>query len=701
MIQFSFLNPLTLYSTAGLVALCLLGIETLGLQDKPYDWARYLVLASVFPILLILGNIGKKFSVWIQLAGLLCFGWVYFHFSLYSFPQGHFLEILVLAFLTTCFLAFYPGRPGLVALTIFTATLSWALAFKMTFWIDFLTWTKATGHSMIVFILALLVSLVYFRLNTKPALKPSRISNGIAFLIFSLASFRTDQLTEEWCRHHWDAFLGPTYLIQQGGWLLWDVPSQYGFLSILTATFFPAISRHQAFYFVLAIAHFISAVLLFLLLRKYKPGRKGYLFSLFVTLSAIYFMPGWWPTLLGAASRPSTGSYRFIWTYVLGTFLAKSLQYYGIKKPIPSRFYLFFNLSWILGTLWSIESAIYSTCIWLPSYCVFKWRDRKFSVFKDICLGPFASLGFCVMIICFFYLARLHHLPDPIAWVDYVRSFSLSPGFSIVINNTTLVWWLISIFICLSTLLALGFRKNSDPIEIAVLIGSLTMAWSTSSYFMGRSHENNIINIFPVLAFALILALYAIKVAEKKNWSIAGIKAFAFSTFVVCLTGTYGNQQDWKTYLKSLPKNLRLSTKAFIPHANPEVQMLMDQAKISPTDRVMLSGDSLLEIYTAIDSDGNRQWVQNHPTWIPSSPPTLLHPLSEERRNTYLQRFFERRKMIGWIVSRTGAELEPWLKSFLDKKYKSIKIYKGPNWTLTSYELLIPNQGLPPKNDRP
>ena len=33
--------------------------------------------------------------------------------------------------------------------------------------------------------------------------------------------------------HHWQTYVGPVELMLQGGYLLWDTPSQYGFLNTI------------------------------------------------------------------------------------------------------------------------------------------------------------------------------------------------------------------------------------------------------------------------------------------------------------------------------------------------------------------------------------------------------------------------------------------------------------------------------------
>jgi hypothetical protein len=73
------------------------------------------------------------------------------------------------------------------------------------------------------------------------------VENIIAIGIFGLFSIRIEPLTlTSTGMHipdvgflHWSVFIGPAEMVRQGGWLLWDVPSQYGFLEYTLIVHFP------------------------------------------------------------------------------------------------------------------------------------------------------------------------------------------------------------------------------------------------------------------------------------------------------------------------------------------------------------------------------------------------------------------------------------------------------------------------------
>ena len=47
---------------------------------------------------------------------------------------------------------------------------------------------------------------------------------------------------------HWQLYVGPVEMLGQGGYLLWDIPSQYGFLSILSSYLIPLTSAWHKVY---------------------------------------------------------------------------------------------------------------------------------------------------------------------------------------------------------------------------------------------------------------------------------------------------------------------------------------------------------------------------------------------------------------------------------------------------------------------
>ncbi|MEJ7640345.1 MAG: hypothetical protein WKF75_20855 [Singulisphaera sp.] len=71
--------------------------------------------------------------------------------------------------------------------------------------------------------------------------------------------------------------------------------------------------------------------------------------------------------------HPGRGRYRFIWCYALLAILVWEYRSHprGGKHRRPL---VLGSAAWLLGSLWSCESATYCTAIWLPAYAAMLWR---------------------------------------------------------------------------------------------------------------------------------------------------------------------------------------------------------------------------------------------------------------------------------------------------------------------------------------
>jgi len=104
-----------------------------------------------------------------------------------------------------------------------------------------------TPSTFALFAVALLLVCMYFgaRPPSERADRPRLRSptNAAAIVLIGMVSLRTDglfgALGKDGTFLHQSVYVGPAELVRQGGWLYWDVPSQYGFLSILTLVLLP------------------------------------------------------------------------------------------------------------------------------------------------------------------------------------------------------------------------------------------------------------------------------------------------------------------------------------------------------------------------------------------------------------------------------------------------------------------------------
>ncbi len=90
-----------------------------------------------------------------------------------------------------------------------------------------------------------------------------------ALLLFAALSFRYDTFfSSKMSEFHGEFFAGPIRLLKQGSWLLWDAPSQYGFLNILLASLIPTKTAWQALYIFQGMLLLITAFIMYYVMQS-------------------------------------------------------------------------------------------------------------------------------------------------------------------------------------------------------------------------------------------------------------------------------------------------------------------------------------------------------------------------------------------------------------------------------------------------
>jgi hypothetical protein len=225
---------------------------------------------------------------------------------------------------------------GATAVALAVACASWAGASRWLWWEDYAAGLVRTPIDVAGLGLALAITIASLdgrvRSRLRLAIRWPRwsgpLANAGALALLALMSTRSDGLFGADAFHHWGAYVGPAQLVRQGEWLLWDVPSQYGFLSTLTIAVVHLGSVWQSFYVLEVVATFLSATILFATLRHLARGAAGHVFALGVTVGAVFLLPGRIPgsnASLGPHIFPSVGAYRFVWCFVLLGLLLREL----------------------------------------------------------------------------------------------------------------------------------------------------------------------------------------------------------------------------------------------------------------------------------------------------------------------------------------------------------------------------------------
>jgi hypothetical protein len=331
---------------AGLALLCLFIGSLLGLAGETFDWTEYLLLGTIFPALLILITLADRFRP--QLAGTLStvrLGLALFLLALpvIALRYRNFKYVLIVSLVQYFITSQYLKRAGeahgagigglrrklLRALPLlFVMLMGWVAASRYIWWVTYEELILGSNLAFIIFALSLL--LVIWNLHDQgplsvtdePRDRRQLIANILAILLIAMASIRTDHIFGLGEIHHWSFFTGPAEMVRQGGWLLWDVPSQYGFLVTLTLAWLPTRTAWQSLFLVNALFNFLIALMIFYLFRALRPGFLNLCFALALTLAAVFFRSGLAPFYFeGPSQLPNIGGLRFFCTFALVAIL--------------------------------------------------------------------------------------------------------------------------------------------------------------------------------------------------------------------------------------------------------------------------------------------------------------------------------------------------------------------------------------------
>lgn len=606
------------------------------------------------------------------------------------------------------------GRRSEVLVSLFVAVLSWSVSSRLLWWDPFGKWISGSGYTFFIFILSLF--LVLINLFHKEASESNAqikggwarlIANAAALLIIGIASLSIHHVFREGVALgtfiHWGWFVGPAEVVRQGGWLLWDVPSHYGFLSLLTLAFWPAKSVWQSLYIINSSLLFALASFLFFMLRSLRTGPTNYWFSLTLTLAAVFLLPGTGISpITGPQIWPSQGPFRFGWAYALLAILL--WEFCNALKEKPNDKILWVGcLVWVVGTLWSAESAAYCFGLWLPAYALIVWRKatrfyrEQGSVAKSIRIAalwlalPILLLLLALGIIVGYYQMILGQVPDWRSFFDFASAF----GSIIYVDPVDLngpVWALFLIFCAVSTA-ALYFIRNGWALALSLISGTWAFLWTTSSYPIVSGASVGFTCLSHISCTVIVLILYLLaryRVADR--W--AALIKISFVPFLsVLLTMTFGNGEG----LLDIAPEVQIGYQAEIDHLLPRMDEasanLLDSANVQIRDPIIyINHDdsyNLLPARLVSDPSGERRLLFTR-AWLPIKPFSTVMgvPPLDDRIKLYISRFTTQTPSSGYLLIRIDLmDAVAWLLDQVKLTHTPTLVGENSEYQLIWFEL--------------
>lgn len=701
---------------SGLVFLLIfLGNRGLPWHGELQEWVQYILLGTVFPTLLLavvllerVWNRGVVILERLKLVLSLFCVWTVISFLVRDFTYSElvlaFIQVVLVAILARRTQTAQSSEPWAIRLpwilvSFLVVAGVWKAGGRLLWWTPFAAWIAGAPYQLIVLGLSFALVLWCLCASRGPGdgsrdrlLTPL---NLIAVLVIGLASLCGNQLDPVEF-HHCGVYVGPAQMVREGGWLLWDVPSQYGFLSILSLAWLPFRSVWQSLYALYSALLFLHGVFLYGILKSSRSGWLNFVFSLSLTLSAVFFIPGFFIVFSGPHPFPSVTTYRFWWCYVLLAILLWASS----GKPSERNVVWAGSAAWLLGVLWSAESAMYCTVIWLPAYAILilaragqsaswkhAWKETALRVLMRLAM-PVALLFCTGGAISLFYVVRLGHFPDWLAFVEYCLSYSVDEFMTMPVDPRGAVWVLVFV-LCLTATAALYLlRRGAGPRTLSLLWGMGGALWATSSYFVARSHENNVTNLVPICCIVAALILYLLRRSQThEEWSTI-VRLSLVPLFTVLLAVSFGNKAGVARLLLSPP-----AVTYALPQLSGSQLDILQKGGAQPGDPGVLIDDGMTLPQAWPTTAGVQSTLTAQP-WLPGSPVILLIPLSNARRQLYMARFAERLPLGGWLLTSRDPRYPPsvpdasaaWFYDQLLTTHRPTRSYLNSAWQLTWFE---------------
>jgi hypothetical protein len=323
--------------------------------------------------------------------------------------------------------------------------------------------------------------------------------------------------------HHWGAFTAPSEAMLAGAVPFRDFPVQYGMGPTLLIALLGREDPWQGTYFASALTQLLYLLAMggcvLAVLRDAPQGRV--LLALATMGSAVLLWTGYPPDFLGPLATPSVGGMRFL---PLALLLLVILRHEAAGSA-PG---LFGHALWFLALLWSPEAGFHATLVWWP-YLVLReaqQADSRLQVLRALLWG--AARAVAALVLAIAVLALLFRLgfgdwPSLFGFLTYVRS---PPGI-LQPNPVGPVWLMLAAILTGLVGLASGDARGMRTgfVCLAALVG-------VGSYYLGRSHDNNLLNLLPFLVLALVPLLRAGMPAAPGGFScvvMAGLVAWSAS----------------------------------------------------------------------------------------------------------------------------------------------------------------------------
>ncbi|KAA3498032.1 hypothetical protein DXM27_23950 [Rhizobium rhizogenes] len=481
------------------------------------------------------------------------------------------------------------------------------------------------------------------------------LANGAAAPLSTPVGFNTF-----W--HHWSVYVAPAQSLWAGGVPFADFPIQYGFgpMVLMAAGCFS--DCWAGAYVIVALSNItfmLTMVWSSILILRQVP--RGLAFcGLAALVASLLVWTAFPPNLLGVLATPSTGGLRFLPLSSMILFIVLT-ETGATRQNWPG------HILWICGLVWSPEAAFFVTLVWWPYLGLRDLHDKS-----NDRVGPIISIvlkwaikAVCALLLAIVGLTILFRLsfaewPSFEGFLIYIKN---PPGL-LPVNTHGPVWILLIVFLVAT----IGIARSSlsaSRIAAVCLLGMTAVA----TYYLGRSHDNNVLNLLPFVTLVLIATLNI-----ELPLALTGFVRLML-VGIIAWPATFG-LKEWSTaWQKGQADNFGMfEILANLDIASPASWPMLDAAmpgSALETPPAFAVGKAFGELVQT--GDGVPLWInsamllprtRNAPVWTGVNNAASYALLPHGDIVTFIRRGAARFKRPGWLLV-DRSQPGPWLDLFL------------------------------------
>jgi hypothetical protein len=464
--------------------------------------------------------------------------------------------------------------------------------------------------------------------------------------------------------HHWSVYIGSSQALLGGAIPFQDYPVQYGMGPTLLIAALCGEECWTGAYIAAAVTNLLYLLAMagsvVLLTRRLPMGLA--LVALAAMGCAILMWTGYPPDFKGPIATPSVDGMRFFPLAALLFFIVAAEER-GFRLDAAG------HILWFLGLMWSPEAAFYATVVWWPYLALRRAQDLGATSVTSVAIQVLrgaglaiaaTAAGFAALAAVFWFVYG--QWPSIEGFTTYVRN---PPGI-LPANPTGPVW----LALAAAAVVAVA-QLRADARGVRLGFVSLMGLFAAGSYYLARSHDNNVLNLLPFVVLALTAAL-GIGLKD-----VASGFAQVTLASLVALLATFGFEswdaaaqrgQAWNVGPSHLIKDIRLVA--------PESSALLDKSLADPpkTPAPAPTADAAAaQEWLRAHGEGSPLWVSPSmvlpygppgPAWTGMNDVGAFALLPHEEIETFIRNSAQHLKRPGWILV-DRSQTTPWPALFL------------------------------------